>query len=707
MSFLRTAKNKKAVTPDYTGLQLQTSVNTLPVPIVWGQNKVAANVLWYQNFKAIPQYSKSGGGKGGVFSSKGSVTSYNYTADIIMGLAEGPISGMGIIWRDQSTYTLSQLSLTLFNGTTPQTVWGYLNASYANQALAYQGTAYVCAASYSLGDAADIGNHNFEIIGILAGSGINGIDADPAQVISDFLINPQYGLGFDGASINASTLFGASGDSSLQTYCRAMGICFSPALTDQEQASSILTRWLQLLNCAAVWSGGQLKFIPYGDASVTGNGYTFNPNLAPVYNLTDHDFVAAKGNDDPVLVSRLDPFSLPTIQRLEVSARTNEYGMQTVEARDQSQIELYGPLVGSTVTAHEICDPSLVGSIVAQAILQRGLYVRTSFTFKLSWEYCLLDPMDVVAINDANLGLSDYTVRITAIEEDDNGILTVTAEEMTIGVSTPCLYPTQIPAGASLNQGVVPDLVNTPLIYEPPSALTGGVPQIWVGASGGAGGAADPNWGGAYVWVSTDGTTYTQVATIDQPMRQGFLRGSISAVSGWDTANTLGVNLGESGGQLDGTTQASAQQGATLTLVDNELLAYETATLTGMYEYSLNGLQRGMYGTTPSPHTINGSFSRLDEAIVKYDLPANYIGQALYVKMQSFNVFYSGLQSLANCVPYKFTPSGVGAADPILVQLEGGLPVDLGQVTVAVAVSGDVGAVKSAVLDGVDLGVAR
>ena len=46
-----------------------------------------------------------------------------------------------------------------------------------------------------------------------------------------------------------------------------MGIAF-PALTDQEQASSILARWLQICNCAAVWSGGQLKFIPYGDAAI-------------------------------------------------------------------------------------------------------------------------------------------------------------------------------------------------------------------------------------------------------------------------------------------------------------------------------------------------------------------------------------------------------------------------------------------------------
>ena len=44
-------------------------------------------------------------------------------------------------------------------------------------------------------------------------------------------------MGFDPARIDATTLFGASGDASLQTYCSAIGIAFSPALTDQEQGS--------------------------------------------------------------------------------------------------------------------------------------------------------------------------------------------------------------------------------------------------------------------------------------------------------------------------------------------------------------------------------------------------------------------------------------------------------------------------------------
>ena len=70
------------------------------------------------------------------------------------------------------------------------------------------------------------------------------VDADPSLIVSDFLTNAQYGVGFPQASISGPSLFGSGGDASYQTYCRTVGLSLSPALTDQEQASSILKRWL-------------------------------------------------------------------------------------------------------------------------------------------------------------------------------------------------------------------------------------------------------------------------------------------------------------------------------------------------------------------------------------------------------------------------------------------------------------------------------
>jgi hypothetical protein len=737
-----------------------------------------------------------------------------------MALCEGPLTpkgeigtGIGFIWKDLGVYVQLELGLGSFPGSTPQEVWPYLAATYPQNALAYQGTAYLWAGGYNLGDTASIGNHNVEVYGPLAGTGVNGIDADPALVIQDFLTNAQYGCGFDPASIDGGSLF--TNPDSFQAYCRAMGYAFSPALTNQEQASSILTRWLQIFSTASVWSGGLLKFIPYGDTAISsgqehtfsiqmsipvpipvssggslpalvnvaspsqfvsdggvvyaaspgplipvgtplifigaaeptvageygmspsgtyvfgqadqgkpvvitytaGTAGSFTPNLTPVYALSDTDFVDEKGNKDPVQVERADVFSLPTIQRVEVLSRGNQYSAVPVEARDQSQIEIFGPRVGSTVQAHEICDEFIMGPAIAQTILQRELYVRTKFTFKLSWEYCLLDPMDVVTITDSNLGLSNYPVRVIEIEEDDKGLLSFTCEELVTGVSNPAFNPNASSTGFQPNQGVPAVEINQPLLFEPPPGLTGGVAQVWFGASGINGGGGS-QWGGAHVYVSTDNVTYSQIAVLTSPMRQGFLTASLPAAAGWDSVNTLAVDLTESGGTLSGTTQDAAQAGATLSLVDNELMAYETATLTSTSNYNLTGLARSLSGTVGAAHSSGTPFYRIDGAVIQYNVPANFIGKTIYFKFQSFNIFGGGLEDLSTVAFYSFTPTlpstvvtssppngpPTPPAHPITVQLQTGFALDLGSVNNTPSIADDFGLVTGGIVDEIDLG---
>jgi hypothetical protein len=790
VSFLRRSNNAK---PDYTALQIQTSTSIVPIPIVWGRNKISPNLVWYANFQAVPGSSgKGAGGKGGAFGSGAGAGNYSYAADLIMALCEGPINGIGLIWKDLSIYVPLELGLGIFNGTTPQIVWPYLQALYPYNALAYQGTAIAWGAGYNLGDSAAIGNHNFEIIGVLAGSGANGVDADPALVIQDFLTNAQYGCRFNPASIDSGSLF--TNADSFQAYCRAMGYAFSPALVSQEQGSSTLTRWLQIFSTAAVWSGGLLKFIPYADTAISqgqeqtfstqlsipvpipvssgvslpalvtaaapdqfvsdggvvyafsgiplvfigdaipssagfygmtvpgqyifgpadegkpvvitytaGAAGNFTPNLAPVYALNDLDFIDEKGNKDPVQVERADIFSLPTIQRVEVMSRGNQYSAVPVEARDQSQIEIFGPRVGSTIQAHEICDEFVMGPLIAQTILQRNLYVRTKFTFKLSWEYCLLDPMDIVTITDSNLGLSNYPVRIIEIEEDDKGLLAFTCEELVTGVSNPAFNPNATATGFQPNWGVPAVPVNTPLIYQPPLALTQGVSQVWLGASG-IGGGGQNQWGGANIYVSVDNVTYAQIAVLTAPLRQGFLTSGLPAAGGWDSVDTLAINLAQSNGTLAGTSQSAAQAGATLSLVDKELLAYETATLTTASSYNLTGLARGLSGSSPAAHSTGAPFARLDGAVVRYTLPANLQGQTLWFKFQSFNTLGGGLQDLSTCTVYTYATTAPVSPNPIFAQLQTGFPLDLGQVVDAPTLADDFGSITVPASASLDLG---
>ncbi|VTZ23248.1 conserved hypothetical protein [Methylocella tundrae] len=476
MSFLRQRKTTSQI-PLYTGLQIQTSSSAVPIQIVYGANKIAPNVIWTGGFSYTTEKTKAG--KGG-----GSISGYDYRCGFALGLCEGPINAVGGVWSGQSITYLWNLGLGLFYGSMPQTPWGYLTASFPGQDLAYGGLAYVATASFDLGSSPSLPSLSFDVHGLLVGTGlINSWDANPALVIQDLLTNPQYGVGFPAASIDSTTLLGGSGGSSYQAYCTAAHLALSPVLANQEAASSILSRWLQLTNTAAVWSGGKLKFITYGDAPLTQSGVSFIPNVTPIYDLADDDFVISD-DADPVEVVRSDPFTAKNWVTLEILDRNNWYDATPVQVWDQNAIELYGLHMDSSITAHEICDPS-IGRISAQLLLQRSLYVRNTYQFKLGFEYCLLEPMDLVTISDVGLGMNKFPVRIVSIEEDGSGILSITAEDFTGGAATAAAYPVQAGSNTALDHGVSPSPVNQVIIFEPPPDLTNGVAEVWIAISGG------------------------------------------------------------------------------------------------------------------------------------------------------------------------------------------------------------------------------
>jgi hypothetical protein len=677
--------NKKTSVTVYSGLQVQTTSSCLPIPICYGANLLTPNVIWYNDFQQHKSGGKAGG-KGGALGGGGSSNSYTYSASIIMALCEGQISGIGNVWTGTPTaVTLSTVGLSLANGAVSQAVWSYLASAHSDQALTYNGTAYLYAQNFNLGPSASVGDNSFEVFGLLYQSGFNGIDADPALVIQDFLTNARYGCGFPASAINTASLLGSTGDSSFQTYCWATGLAISPFLNTQEKANSIIARWLQITNSTAVWTGGQLKIIPFGDYTTSGNGRTWNPNVTPLYDLSDEDFVG-DGSDDPLKVVRTDPFSAYNEQTIEISARSDQYNTGPILAWDQSAIDRFGRRDGSSITAHEVTDLTIARTAV-QLILQRGLYVRNTYQFKLSWEFCLLDPMDMVTLTDPVLGMNKVAVRITDIEEDDSGLLTITAEEFPQGVATASAYATQIKSNGVPNTNQAPGSINAPIIFEPPGQLSGAL-QVWVAASG----VTPATWGGCNVWASLDGSSYMQVGTIHGPARMGVLSASLApvtpATSGLtiDTTNTLAVNLTESAGQLLSGSLTDAQNGVTICYVDGEYLAYETATLTGTDLYNLTYLVRGLYGSAASivSHASGAGFVFLDSAIFRWTYNNYNIGQAVSLKFTSFNIWGTSEESLASVPAYTHTLSGTPTPGTLtiitstLTQAPGGVSLTLG-----------------------------
>lgn len=622
-------------------LQVQQSSQGLTLPVVYGRARVAGNLIWYGDFTTIETKTTTRqGGKGGGGVRQEDI-SYTYEAAVMMALCEGEIKGIGRIWRDKEKFeSLSQLRLNLAKGGDEQPTWTHLQQpKHQAQAINYSGTAYIYSPNYELTKSAQIYQHNFEVIGKM-GYSSSIPDANPSEIIRDMLTNQNYGCGFPVENLGDTSVYGV--------YCRAAGIFLSPVYSEQTEAQQNISELLEQTNSAAVFSQGRLKIVPYGDVKLSGNGAVYVPNLTPVYDLTDDDFIVS-GAEDPLRVERKTNADAYNQIQVEYLDRANDYNIAVAEVKDQANIEQYGLRPKDAVKMHGICDAK-VANHVAQLLLQRALYVRNEYEFKLGWKYCLLEPMDLVTLTDEGLGLNKTPVRIIEIEEDEEGVLTVKAEDFPMGAATATAYPTQPSLGYSADYNKSPGNAHAPVVFEAPLQLTGGEPQIWLATAGG------DMWGGAEVWISTDGDSYTRIGATNKKARFGSLSAPLASGAVFDRANTLNVEI--SAGQMTGGTEQDSRDLLTLCYVDGEFLAYADAELKGVGRYTLGNLTRGAYGSTIDAHAAGSQFARIDEALFKYAVPANWVGRTVWVKLVSFNVFGSGAQELAEVPAYSYTIKG-------------------------------------------------
>lgn len=620
-------------------MRVQQSAYGLCQPLVYGKTRITANMFWYGDFTPIANTTtEKSGGKGG--STKTQNTTYTYTASLMLGLCTNQIKRIGLIWVDKEQYVtktekgltlqpIDQLGFELLTGqNNPK--WGYLVTKHPSEAMNYPYLGYVCCANYELGNSASLSNHNFEVTGHITLSDTVD-DANPADVIEDYITHKRYGAAPDLPIADLSEF---------RTYCRAANLLISPAFTEQKPAHEVISDIVEAVNCAVVPSPDGLKIKSYGDTSITGNGVTFTPNLEPIYHLTDDDFL---DEDEPIKVTRSRDTDAYNHVQVEYINRYNQYNTETVEAKDQANIEMFGLRTEDAKEQHYFCEPKIARH-AAQLRLQRKLYVRNTYEFQIGWKYCLLEPMDIVTLTDEALGLNRFLVRITRVEEDEYGALTITAEELAVGSHSAVEYDVQTSSGYQ-GGNESPGNVNAPEIFEPPLDLTSGRNQVWIAVSGGS------NWGGCNVWVSLDNTSYERVGTIFGSARYGQLVSEVNTA-----ATVLQVQLNTASQLLSGTLQ-DANADATLCKVGDEYLNYQQSTLNGVGLYSLEGVLRGRFGDT-QVHKAGEIFVRLDRAIFQYEFNQNIVGKQIYLKFTSFNGLQKKEETLDEVTAYNYLLRG-------------------------------------------------
>jgi len=637
-------KHTSTSDPKLNGIQVQSSTLGIPLTIGAGRNRAKCNLIWYNAFTAIPHTTKTSSGKG--FGGSNSNTTYTYTASIIMAIGEGPVTSIATIYRDKSVFTsLAAAGLSLATGTPTQPVWSYLTSLYPAEARAYARIAYVYAQDYALNDSATLPNHSFEVNWPIQMSGLT--DADPKDWLTAFLTNTQWGL--------PGWTSGLLGDwTEWSTYCRANNLLVSPLLESQVQASEHVTEITDLSNSAPFWSEGVLKIRPYGDRAATGNGVTFTPNLTPEYDLTENDFLA------PVQINIIDQSDAYNVVQVEFLDRAHQYDVGVAASFDDADIDLNGVRKQDPTTWHSICDAG-IAQHAADLLKNRTLYKRLQYTFPLPWDFVLLEPMDLVTLTTTTdeLQLSRQLVRILQIDESDSAdTLTFTAEHVDVGVASSAARASTSSDGYSPNFDVAPGSVSAPVLFNAPPALTAHGPEIWCAAA-----STSPTWGGCDVYICVD-TKYERVGTINGPARFGTLSAGLANHADPDTTNTLAVNLATSLGALGNATAAEANAGASMCLVDDEIVTYQTATLTGANAYNLTTLHRGFMGTYPAAHSSGAPFVRLDDAVFKFAYPNTNVGGTISVKLVSFNVYGRAHEDISTVTAYTVSLAPVTPVAP-------------------------------------------
>ena len=595
-----------------------------PVPEILGTTRVSGNVIYYDDFTAHEHRETQRSGKGG--HSKTVTISYTYTVAVLMGLCEGPISGVKRVWVGKEIYNYpdSNIQMTLWKGTQDQKPWAYVAGKHPDKALPYTGLAYM-AGVIDLGDSGSMPNYNFEVAGKLLNTG-DGVDVNPADYI-------RYVL--DKVGLSKVEIIGLD---NYRRYCAAADLLIStpPDETQSKSARDIINEIATLTNAYVFWSNDTFKIVPLDDRTYA----EWTPNRTILYNLTADDFIPQSGGA-LVTYQRKDSSEVYNQFPVEFINRANGYEKETVSYAVTDDIVDYGLRQASTTQAHYFYTKERAVKL-AESLARNGKYSRNKYTFKLDWSFCRLEVGDLVTLTDVNCGLNKQVVLIDSVTEGTDGLLTFTAISRPDGKYSEATYDVHETDRPYINYNQPAPDTAKPVILQPPADLTQNGLELWIGAKG----TADM-WGGCDVFVSDDNEHYRLAGQITNTARMGTLAAAVAK-----DATTIEVAV--NGTLLSGSEQ-DAQRGNTLCWLDGECLSYQTANLLTNGHWQLTGCIRGQYNTSAVTHAAGVPFARLDATLLHVPFRKEDVGKKTWLKFASYNIFGSGNQSLADVKAYEYT----------------------------------------------------
>lgn len=634
-------------TPNRLGsMTLQKCEFGTKVPDIFGTVRQSTNLIRYCDRNSHRHESSSKSGKGGGV--KQTTIWYTYDVYLELAICEGdPDIELSTCWCNGQQYAdwgaLPEPGTMVSGEFHPDGgVQNYILSKpedLEHRRTDYHHLAYLSGVC-QLGDQTSVPNFEFEVCGKLRSTG-DGIDANPADVIL-YLLRLAGVIPRNADSAVAETY--VEGIGSYRTYCAQWDYLISSIPSYDDTIQSLVNSILSATNASMFWSNDRFKIVIH--ELRTYGSYT--PSRELVANLTEDDFL-----EEGLSYSRKPSSELYNLFTVKYMNRINDYETQTVTYENRSSI-LQDGINEKSVDAGFFYTEDRAARYAETLAYYDGAS-RNEFSFKLDWAYAILEPGDLVRLTDSDIGISNQLARVTSVEEDEDGLISVLAVGMpNIETTSPSWSVVHNPYNIISFNGS-PDNLRV-FLRQLPAPLSGSTGISVVLAAEGIG-DQEGGYGGCLIYSSLDDVSYQYERDNRHISRIGSLNDDLST-----TSTEMIVQFREDV-EFRSVTTHEQSIGRTYMMIDNEVLSYKDVTLTNT-GWHFEGLQRGLAGTLVSPHQSGSLVLRLDDDYEVFDIDKSLIGQTLYFKCYPYNQYGKAQVTLdsprgLSTITHSITPTNI------------------------------------------------
>lgn len=590
---------KNARASQLNEFRFPTATEDRPIPVLWGRvRQDAPNVVWYGDYSNKPIRKRTG-----LFSK--TTVGYRYFVgfDLVIGYGDNVVikrikiddkeawtgsASSGTITIDRPTLYGDEdqggLSATIevYNGSYTQSASAYVASKVSGGVVpAYRGVAHLVFKGIN-GGGAYVGNQaEIKPIQIecerypqaLTGSAysvING-DANPVECLYELMTNGDWGMGL------APSLFDTASWQAAAQQVAQEGLGFSAVWDTSGPLDEMIEQFQRFIDGVIVFDvqTGLLRLKLARPVS--------DPSSLPVINQSDIINIEYKRMSWSGTINEV---------RLSYRDRENDYADRVAIAQDFANAATQGEVISEDLDVRGVATANVANMIVARE-LQVSSVPLVQLRLRINRRAFTFGPADVFKLSHSPYGLSDALFRVTRVETGafDSNVITVEAVEDVFGIGI-AAYAAPSSSGWTSSASAAPSSVQVVRIIETPAAiaLNDAAPEISIFAK-----RPSATTRAARLYV-LQGTSY--VPLINEPITFSPAGALVSSIAR-ETSGTLSsvtINNVESADEVPLTNG--------IILVDDELMAYESASVSGA-TVTLTNVKRGVYDTTPATHAAN------------------------------------------------------------------------------------------------------